>query len=100
MKVAHTAANSLVSSSAVPPGPLPRSELSRETAFGCPRDFLENRFIYLVISPRARGLSVGVNLNPDGKCNFNCLYCEVDRSIASRERRLDVAAMAAELKRT
>ena len=28
-----------------------------ETAFGCARDFLDNRLVYLVVSPRARGLS-------------------------------------------
>jgi wyosine [tRNA(Phe)-imidazoG37] synthetase (radical SAM superfamily) len=47
--------------------------------FGYPRDFLGNRFVYLAISPRARGLSIGINLNPDGQCNFDCLYCDVDR---------------------
>src|ERR1041385_9455166 len=46
------------------------------TAFGCPRDFLDNRFVYTVISARARGLSVGVNMNPDKHCNFDCVYCE------------------------
>jgi len=29
-----------------------------ETAFGCPRDFLNNRFVYAVISARAHGLSL------------------------------------------
>jgi wyosine [tRNA(Phe)-imidazoG37] synthetase (radical SAM superfamily) len=70
------------------------------TAFGCPRDFLENRFIYAVISPRARGLSVGVNMNPDKLCNFNCVYCEVDRREPSGETRLDVEVMISELERT
>ena len=67
------------------------------TAFGCPRDSLNNRFVYLVVSARARGLSIGVNLNPDKYCNFDCVYCEVDRGVPSREQRLDVDAMAAEL---
>jgi wyosine [tRNA(Phe)-imidazoG37] synthetase (radical SAM superfamily) len=70
------------------------------TAFGCPRDFLDNRFVYTVISPRARGLSVGVNMNPDKHCNFDCVYCEVDRIVPSRESRLDIPAMVAELERT
>lgn len=35
--------------------------------------------MYAGISSRARGLSVGVNLNPDQYCNFDCCYCEVDR---------------------
>ena len=45
-----------------------------DTAFGCSRDFLDGRFVYTVISPRARGLSVGVNMNPDKRCNFDCVY--------------------------
>jgi len=70
------------------------------TAFGCPRDFLDNRFVYAVISPRARGLSVGVNMNPDKLCNFDCAYCEVNRAEPACESRLDVPAMVAELERT
>ena len=70
------------------------------TAFGCPRNFLDNRFVYTVISPRARGLSVGVNMNPDKHCNFDCVYCEVNRVGPSEGIRLDVPIMIAELKRT
>lgn len=71
-----------------------------ETAFGSPRDFLHNRFVYAVISARAHGLSLGVNMNPDKHCSFDCLYCEVDRRTPPRETKLDVDAMAAELHRT
>jgi wyosine [tRNA(Phe)-imidazoG37] synthetase (radical SAM superfamily) len=70
-----------------------------ETAFGSPRDFLDNRFVYTVVSARARGLSVGVNINPDKNCNFNCVYCEVHRNGDLREQ-LDVDQMAEELKST
>jgi wyosine [tRNA(Phe)-imidazoG37] synthetase (radical SAM superfamily) len=73
---------------------------ARETAFDRPRDFLGNRFVYAVISARAGGLSLGVNVNPDKQCNFNCSYCEVDRRTPSREPRLDVDVMAQELHRT
>ena len=76
--------------------PAPKSE----TAFGCPRDFLGNRFVYAVISPRARGLSVGVNMNPDKSCNFDCPYCEVNRSLPSLEEHLEVEMMAHELQNT
>ena len=69
------------------------------TAFGAPRDFLGNKFVYAVVSPRARGLSLGVNLNPDQECNFDCIYCEVDRSAHCRAAQLDVDAMAGELGR-
>jgi len=71
-----------------------------ETAFGSPRDFLDNRFVYVVVSARARGLSVGVNINPDKNCNFKCVYCEVPRDQDLGGERLDVEQMAAELKRT
>jgi wyosine [tRNA(Phe)-imidazoG37] synthetase (radical SAM superfamily) len=75
-----------------------REQSAPETAFGAPRDFLENRFVYAVVSPRARGLSVGVNMNPDKSCNFSCVYCEVHRN--GEVRQLDVETMAAELRKT
>src|SRR6187431_595122 len=71
-----------------------------QTAFGCPRDFLGNRFVYAVISPRARGLSIGVNMNPDKKCNFDCPYCEVHRYGVSAGNTLHMNEMAAELQAT
>ena len=40
----------------------------------------QNRYVYAVVSRRARGLSIGVNLNPDKVCNFDCTYCQVDRT--------------------
>jgi wyosine [tRNA(Phe)-imidazoG37] synthetase (radical SAM superfamily) len=76
-----------------------RTEGFQETAFGAPRDYLDNRFVYAVVSARARGLSVGVNLNPDKNCNFNCVYCEVHRNGEVRDQ-LDVEVLAAELNKT
>jgi wyosine [tRNA(Phe)-imidazoG37] synthetase (radical SAM superfamily) len=73
------------------------SLVTHEVAFGYPRDFLENQFVYLVISPRAGGLSIGVNVNPIVKCNLNCLYCEIDRARPARVAYFDVKRMAAEL---
>jgi wyosine [tRNA(Phe)-imidazoG37] synthetase (radical SAM superfamily) len=73
---------------------------ARETAFDRPRDLLGHRFVYAVISSRARGLSLGVNINPDKKCNFDCSYCEVDRRVPSKESKLDVDVMATELRKT
>ena len=70
-----------------------------ETAFGSPRDFLDNRFVYAVVSARARGLSIGVNMNPDKNCNFRCVYCEVHRNGEIPEQ-LDVEVMAGELRKT
>ena len=70
------------------------------SAFGCPREFLGNRFVYTVVSARARGLSVGVNMNPDKLCNFDCEYCEVNRFAPAHEKKLNVEVMADELQRT
>ncbi len=69
-----------------------------ESAFGHPRDFLQNRFVYLVVSARAKGLSVGINLNPLLRCTFNCRYCEVDRNPKNCDPRLDVDRMSEELR--
>ena len=62
------------------------------------RNFFHNRFVYAVISQRARGLSLGVNMNPDKLCNFDCVYCEVKRTKPSAERRVEVDVMCAELR--
>ncbi|MCF7957959.1 MAG: radical SAM protein [Phycisphaerae bacterium] len=45
-----------------------------------PRRFQGSQIIYPVLSRRSGGISVGVNLSPDKVCNFNCVYCQVDRS--------------------
>jgi len=47
------------------------------------RDFQRNRYVYPVLSRRAQGVSIGVNLNPDKRCNFDCAYCQVDRSLGN-----------------
>jgi wyosine [tRNA(Phe)-imidazoG37] synthetase (radical SAM superfamily) len=44
------------------------------------RHWRENRYVYPVISRRSQGLSIGINLNPDTACNFDCVYCSVDRT--------------------
>jgi len=78
----------------------PRLHPVHDTAFGCRRDFLDNRFVYLVVTPRVHGLLACVNIAPDKRCNFNCVYCEVDRTTAPREACVDLAVMSAELERT
>ena len=51
-----------------------------------PRIFEANRYVYPVLSRRAGGISIGVNLNLDKICNFSCAYCQVDRAeMGSRE---------------
>lgn len=42
------------------------------------RDSAGLRYVYPVISRRAGGVSVGINLNPNNACNWACVYCQVD----------------------
>ena len=43
------------------------------------RELGDNRYVYAVVSRRARGLSIGINLNPGKDCSFLCRYCQVAR---------------------
>jgi wyosine [tRNA(Phe)-imidazoG37] synthetase (radical SAM superfamily) len=61
------------------------------------RSFEHNRFVYPVVSRRSRGVSIGINLNPDKVCNFDCIYCQVDRVQASETRFVELDAVLAEL---
>lgn len=61
------------------------------------RDWRDNLFVYPVISRRSRGLSIGVNLNPDAACNFDCVYCQVDRTRPPRVRDVDPLILREEL---
>jgi wyosine [tRNA(Phe)-imidazoG37] synthetase (radical SAM superfamily) len=62
-----------------------------------PRDWRDNLYVYPVISRRSRGLSIGVNLNPDTACNFDCIYCQVDRTAPVKVRDVDLDVLAVEL---
>jgi wyosine [tRNA(Phe)-imidazoG37] synthetase (radical SAM superfamily) len=64
------------------------------------RLFEHNRFVYPVLSRRSAGISIGVNLNPDKICNFDCIYCQVDRRSQSETQFVETAALIAELRST
>lgn len=62
------------------------------------RQFERYEFVYPVISRRAKGISLGINLNPDGNCNFDCPYCQVDRKTpVVLKKELTVSAIRQEL---
>ncbi len=61
------------------------------------RKFSDYIYVYPVISRRSRGLSLGINLNPDKRCNFDCIYCEVDRHTPGRAREVDATRLQSEL---
>ena len=62
------------------------------------RKFDEYRFVYPVLSRRSGGLSLGVNLNPDKVCNFDCIYCQVDRSTQSETQFVEIDSLLSELR--
>ena len=56
-----------------------------------------NRYVYPVVSRRSGGISIGINLNPDKVCNFDCIYCSVNRRNAGAPPTVDPAILATEL---
>jgi wyosine [tRNA(Phe)-imidazoG37] synthetase (radical SAM superfamily) len=64
------------------------------------RLFEHNRFVYPVLSRRSGGISIGVNLNPDKVCNFDCIYCQVDRRSQSETRFVETELLLNELRST
>ncbi|MDE3245478.1 MAG: radical SAM protein [Acidobacteriota bacterium] len=61
------------------------------------RSWAEFVYCYPVVSRRSKGVSLGVNLNPDKVCNFDCVYCEVDRTKPGRRRDIDLDQLESEL---
>jgi wyosine [tRNA(Phe)-imidazoG37] synthetase (radical SAM superfamily) len=61
------------------------------------RNYADFTFVYPVISRRSGGLSLGVNLNPDKICNFDCIYCEVDRRTPGKATCVDPGLLEREL---
>ena len=45
------------------------------------------KYIFGPISSRRFGMSLGIDLSPDVKsCNFDCIYCELDRAKKIKEK--------------
>ncbi len=63
------------------------------------RKWADNLYVYAVVSRRSGGVSVGVNLNPGKECNFDCIYCQVDRSAPPAVRKVDLERLRGELDR-
>lgn len=63
-----------------------------------PRTFDGFRHVYPVVSRRSGGLSIGVNLNLDKLCNFDCPYCQVDRRVPSARVAVESSRVEAEVR--
>ncbi|MHB8482326.1 MAG: radical SAM protein [Nitrospiria bacterium] len=62
------------------------------------RSYDLNRYVYPVLSRRSKGLSIGINLNPDKTCNFDCVYCQVDRRVPGNPPIVEVPVIINELR--
>ena len=62
------------------------------------RDAAGLTYVYPVVSRRARGVSVGVNLNPNNACNFRCVYCQVPDLKFGKAPKIDLVRLEQELR--
>jgi wyosine [tRNA(Phe)-imidazoG37] synthetase (radical SAM superfamily) len=61
------------------------------------RDVIGLRYVYPVVSRRTRGVSIGINLNPNNACNWRCIYCQVEGLVRGSAPALDLAQLEREL---
>jgi len=61
------------------------------------RDVAGLTYVYPVVSRRAGGVSVGVNLNPNNACNWRCVYCQVPDLVAGKGPPIDLERLRREL---
>ena len=61
------------------------------------RDVMGLTHVYPVVSRRAAGVSIGINLNINNACNWACVYCQVPNLTRGSAPDLDLALLRAEL---
>ncbi|SMB27796.1 conserved protein of unknown function [Sterolibacterium denitrificans] len=62
------------------------------------RDSAGMTYVYPVVSRRAGGVSVGINLNPNNACNWRCIYCQVPDLKRGNAPPIDLAQLETELR--
>lgn len=62
------------------------------------RDSAGMTYIYPVVSRRAGGISVGINLNPNHACNWRCIYCQVPGLVRGTAPAIDLKLLDQELR--
>ena len=61
------------------------------------RDAMQMTYVYPVVSRRAGGVSIGINLNPNNACNWRCIYCQVPDLKRGAAPPIDLKQLEAEL---
>jgi wyosine [tRNA(Phe)-imidazoG37] synthetase (radical SAM superfamily) len=69
------------------------------TASNHDRDRAGLHYVYPVVSRRAGGVSIGINLNPNNACNWACIYCQVPNLTRGDPPPLDMPLLECELNR-
>lgn len=62
------------------------------------RDSAGMTYVYPVVSRRARGVSIGINLNPNNACNWRCIYCQVPNLTRGAAPEIDLEQLERELR--
>lgn len=62
------------------------------------RNFISMTYVYPVVSRRAGGVSVGINLNPNNACNWHCAYCQVPGLVRGAAPEIDLDQLERELR--
>lgn len=62
------------------------------------RDLAGMTYVYPVVSRRAGGVSIGINLNPNNACNWRCIYCQVPDLTRGAAPKIDLAQLESELR--
>ncbi len=62
------------------------------------RDVAGMTYVYPVVSRRAEGVSIGINLNPNNACNWRCIYCQVPELKRGTAPVIDLARLEVELR--
>lgn len=55
-------------------------------------------YVYPVVSRRAGGVSIGINLNPNNACNWRCIYCQVPNLKRGAAPKIDLPKLEIELR--
>lgn len=63
------------------------------------RDVSGMRYVYPVVSRRAGGVSIGINLNVNNACNWRCVYCQVPDLKRGSPMPIDMTLLEQELRR-
>lgn len=62
------------------------------------RDAMGLVYVYPVVSRRAGGVSIGINLNTNSACNWRCIYCQVPGLVRGNAPAVDLDLLGRELR--